>query len=188
MGSCYQRLTMYPPQYQQRYCDEIVGLGRQGYHVYEMGMHFNVTKKTLYNWAKKHPEFAVAFDTAVQYSKAYYQCLLRENSLNRDLNPHAFKFHFKFFNEFKEDANVKMPMGFAKMSAGDQCRAVMQELENGELSAAEAEKLINLIKVGLSVEQEVELAPMLEKLTAAVAAIISGDMDGAKKEIHSEGH
>lgn len=51
-----------PTDYDPKYCDLILELGREGKSKAQMAAHIGITRKTIENWADRHPEFREALD------------------------------------------------------------------------------------------------------------------------------
>lgn len=59
--------------YNERMCDIVIAAGREGKSENQMAVACNVTKNSLRNWAKSHPEFAYAFALARQLSLSWWE-------------------------------------------------------------------------------------------------------------------
>ena len=62
-----------PTDYRPEYCDQIIALGKRGMSKAQMAREFNVTRDTLDNWAKAHPEFLASFTHARDLSLAQWE-------------------------------------------------------------------------------------------------------------------
>jgi len=62
-----------PSAYDASYCDQIEEWGDQGKSVVWMASQLRVTRDTLYEWAKVHPEFSDAFTQARLNCQAWWE-------------------------------------------------------------------------------------------------------------------
>lgn len=52
---------------------EVIELGKQGKSKAQMARHFDVSRDTIYEWAKSHPEFSDALTRAMDYAEAVWE-------------------------------------------------------------------------------------------------------------------
>lgn len=62
-----------PTDYDKKYCEMVIELGRQGKSVAQMAAALDICKKTIYNWSDEHPEFLHALTRARDYSQAWWE-------------------------------------------------------------------------------------------------------------------
>ena len=67
-----------PTEYHEAHCDAVLELGRIGMEVVEISVRFGVLKNTLYDWCRKHEDFARAFARAREACEAYHTAIIRE--------------------------------------------------------------------------------------------------------------
>jgi hypothetical protein len=53
-----------PSKYEERFCDELEAFMAQGYSATAFAGHIGVSRSTIDNWAKEHPEFLEALNRA----------------------------------------------------------------------------------------------------------------------------
>lgn len=61
-----------------------------------------VTRKTIYNWASEHPEFAEAIQAAKEASLVYWEDLA-EQAIRGEIAGNASIFNFQMKNRFRDD-------------------------------------------------------------------------------------
>lgn len=62
-----------PTDYREEFCEQIIAFGKQGFSLCEMASEFEVIPETLYEWAKKYPEFTVSFARARRESQTWWE-------------------------------------------------------------------------------------------------------------------
>lgn len=62
-----------PSAYQASFCDRVEELGRQGRSFVQIAVELGVTRQTLHNWARRHPEFFDALTRAKECALAYWE-------------------------------------------------------------------------------------------------------------------
>jgi len=55
-------------KYREEYNDQIIELGKKGFHVHEMAAHFNVHRDSIYEWSRVYPDFKKSFEIAKSMS------------------------------------------------------------------------------------------------------------------------
>lgn len=61
-----------PSEYRPEYCERVIELGKDGKLPAQMASALSVTKQTLHEWAKVHPEFSDAFGEARAHAEAWH--------------------------------------------------------------------------------------------------------------------
>lgn len=61
-----------PTDYREEYCDRVIQLGVDGKLPAQMAAALDVTKQTLHEWARVHPEFSYAFDRARVHAESWH--------------------------------------------------------------------------------------------------------------------
>lgn len=62
-----------PSEYDATYCEKVIDLGKQGKSKTQMAAELGVTKTTLDNWVRQHPEFLGAMEIASTHSQAWWE-------------------------------------------------------------------------------------------------------------------
>lgn len=75
-----------PSKYQPEYAEKIIELMRDGCSIKEAAYSWGIARSTIYEWAKKNPEFAEAVELGVEFSEGYWEQHGRKNLYNKDFN------------------------------------------------------------------------------------------------------
>ena len=77
--------------------------GEQGYTKTQIAAKFGITRRTLYQWVDKHPEFQEAMELSETLAQAFNEALLHEIAVGTypDAKPAAFIFKMK--SQHKQD-------------------------------------------------------------------------------------
>tara|TARA_R110000868_G_scaffold116596_1_gene310189 strand:+ start:136 stop:585 length:450 start_codon:yes stop_codon:yes gene_type:complete len=67
-----------PSKYTADAPERIVQYGKQGMCMAEMACEFDVTRETLYEWARVHPEFSDSLERAQEASESYWAGEIRK--------------------------------------------------------------------------------------------------------------
>ena len=62
-----------PSAYDPAFCDQVEEMGKQGRSFVQIAVKLGVTRQTLHNWAKRHPEFFDALTRARESALAYWE-------------------------------------------------------------------------------------------------------------------
>lgn len=68
-----------PTDYEEKYCAEVIELGRQGKSITQISALLNVSKQTIYNWEKQFPDFLDATTRARELAQAWWEDQGQEN-------------------------------------------------------------------------------------------------------------
>jgi transposase-like protein len=89
-----------PTKYDPAYCDEAIEImGRQGKSVVQFARHLEVSRMTIYQWAKDYPEFSDTLTHARDWSEAFWEDKYVEFMTDRNVNAPLVKLYFA--NRFK---------------------------------------------------------------------------------------
>lgn len=83
-----------PEQYREEYCEDIVEFMAEGKSVTQWAARVGVLRCTVYEWAKRHPEFATALSLGKQAAEAIWQDRLEGMMFNKDVNSPLVKLYF----------------------------------------------------------------------------------------------
>lgn len=96
-----------PSDYDPSYCDVVIELGAQGKVTAQIGAAIGVTKQTLHEWARVHPEFSDAFDLARQNAEAWHLEKATETAIgDRQGNAGMAKFLLSAAFGYREGSDV----------------------------------------------------------------------------------
>lgn len=68
-----------PTKYDPAFCDTVVELGKEGAGKAEIATELGVTRETVTEWTKAHPEFSAAVQYAHECSLAWWEQQARKN-------------------------------------------------------------------------------------------------------------
>lgn len=75
-----KRIRGWDGKYKPEYCESLIYHMGRGFDFETFTVEVNVAVCTLYEWIKKHPEFAIAYEVARAAHKMFYQRLLIRNA------------------------------------------------------------------------------------------------------------
>ena len=67
-----------PTKYPKDACERIIEYGKQGMCMAEMASEFEVTRETLYEWARVHDDFSDSLTCAQELSEGYWARQIRD--------------------------------------------------------------------------------------------------------------
>lgn len=121
-----------PSKYDPAFCDVVIELGEQGKSHAQMARTLRVSKVTMLEWTKKHPDFLNALKEADSYSQAWWEDQGQLGmAMGRDFNATAFIFQVK--NRFKDDYSDKIEV---KHDATAAFAKIWQAVGTGKLEGA----------------------------------------------------
>jgi len=62
-----------PTDYRPEYCQAVIDWGKEGHSIVWMSSQLEVTRETLYEWARTHKEFSDALTLAREHSQAWWE-------------------------------------------------------------------------------------------------------------------
>src|SRR5262245_37193571 len=82
-----------PTLYWDGYCQQAIDLGREGCSRTEIAAEFGVSRETIGNWEKRHPEFMDAMRYAKQAEMAWWERQGRRGiNMGKEFNAAAYCF------------------------------------------------------------------------------------------------
>lgn len=115
-----------PAKYKPEYCDLIVAYAAEGASFTEFCAEIGVSRQTLHNWKKAHPEFLDAYTRAELVGQAHWERKLRtELMIDRNANPALVKLYFA--NRFNWHDKQELDHG-----AQDSMKDMFQSIANGK--------------------------------------------------------
>lgn len=103
-----------PTDYRPEFCEKAIELGTEGKSYAQMAAVFGVARKTIYEWAKVHPEFsdaiACARDLALAWWEDQAQSGLWETPEGQRLNPQLWSRSMaaRFPDDYREKQGVEL--------------------------------------------------------------------------------
>lgn len=106
-----------PTDYRPEMCETVIACGREGKSKAEIAAALDVTRETIYEWAKRHPDFSDALHRAHDLSLAWWEeksrtGLEKGSSFNAALWKQAVSGRFPL-EPYRERAEVSGPGGGA---------------------------------------------------------------------------
>lgn len=90
-----------PPKYSPEICEDVLEYMRQGDSKIGVAAKLDISRETLYAWAKEHKEFSDTIKRGVDLAQAYWEDLGKELVLARQGNATAWIYNMKC--RFRED-------------------------------------------------------------------------------------
>lgn len=98
-----------PSEYKPEYCETVILLGRDGKLPAQMAANIGVTKQTLHEWARVHPEFTDAFAIARGNAEAWHLEKATETAIGtRGGNAPMAKFLLSAAFGYRETSGVEL--------------------------------------------------------------------------------
>lgn len=90
-----------PSSYREEYCKRVIELGREGCGKAEIALELGITRETLDEWARVHPDFSDAVTCARGVSAGWWEAQGRKGIWSRDFNANAYR--LQVMNRFPAD-------------------------------------------------------------------------------------
>lgn len=97
-----------PPDYCPAMCDMVLEFMSEGASVVECARHLKVCRDTIYDWMKKHPDFAKAVKTGRDWSEARNAEIIRMIALGQipKANMEAYKMYMRNTTDWDKNVNT----------------------------------------------------------------------------------
>ena len=97
-----------PSGYRDEFCEIIEDMGREGKSVAQMAARLDVSKETVYQWVKAHPEFSDAFTRARTFSQAWWEAKGQDAIGDRNFNANLYKLSLaaRFRDDYTERKEI----------------------------------------------------------------------------------
>lgn len=130
--------------YDEKYCKQIIDLGKQGCTIQEMAEYFDISVDTLYRWAKEYEEFGHAKDKALDYQIGYLVRVGRQSLNNREFNSRT---HEIILNNAYYQSNLRSLKKLIRSTDDPvkQCMHVLEAVLDGSITQARAEQINSMI-------------------------------------------
>lgn len=136
--------------YDVKYCDRIIELGKQGLTIQEMAMDLDIAVDTLYKWAAANPDFAEAKTRALDYSLGRLARTGRDALYTRDFNSRTHELLFQNAQHCASYRSLKAELKLTEDPV-EKCFIILNGMLDGSIYAVRAESMINLILSTVSV-------------------------------------
>lgn len=156
------RPTLYKPQF----CDEVILLGQKGYCCYRMAEALGVSRHTLFDWKKQHPEWKIAFQLAGDYTKAWLSRKMIENLDNKNFQGRMMEFVLHFVAFPVEYDSAEIPGLAEAKTIKEQSDAVIAALGNQIISAKQASDTMDVILKAVTAVEKTDTQERVDALEA----------------------
>jgi len=76
-----------PTLYDESLCEKALELFGKGLSVVQVAAEFNVSRDTIYEWAKVHPEFSDTLSTGIAKAEAFWETILQGGASGANEQP-----------------------------------------------------------------------------------------------------
>lgn len=150
-------------------CIEIIDMFAEGKTSSQFCARHNISDNTLHRWLDTYPMFADAWLVANEKAKAYYESLINDHLIEEykgpKLNMQAIQLIYR--TRFEMPQNRIVRLGLTKRTAEEKLESICEAVENGKLTADEAQKLATLVESTIKAKEHEELVKRLEQLEQA---------------------
>lgn len=97
-----------PTAYDPSHCETVIELGKAGKSLVQMAAHFDVTRETIYEWARVHPQFSDALSRAKTHSQDWWENAGQTGMLGGQFNNGVWNkvMSCRFREDYSEPKNV----------------------------------------------------------------------------------
>jgi len=155
-----------PTDYKPEFDDKIIELAKKNWSMWEIAAEFEVAYKTMWCWTEKQDSFRNAYARAKTIQTGGILKEIRENADNRNYNHNCPNMRLKYEAGFLEQPKVRIK-GISKGSHSDKANKVLDEIEEGNLTADDASKMTNVVATIAKIDEVTELRDKVEKLEEA---------------------
>ena len=103
-----------PTKYRKKHCNEVIATMTKGQSLTAFCAEINVDKDTVYQWAKKHPEFTDALKTAQRNCQAFWEKMLQATAMGKmpgaSLGAQIFWLKNRFPNDWRDKIEQEVTM------------------------------------------------------------------------------
>lgn len=156
--------------YKTEMCEQLIQYGEEGLTKVEVASKWNITRETIYEWERVHPEFAEAVEKYEEKLKAWIHKKIRDGLMDNGtirLNGHALNTYLwlvlrESVNSI-HSANIKLPPQFSdpKISLDDKQRIIDEALSNKKITGAQYEILLKSLQAQADRKEAIEIKRLL---------------------------
>lgn len=157
-------LTMYDPSM----CEEIVEMGKQGCHDYQIASRLGISRCSLWRWTKKFPEFKQALQEARSHATAYIIDITLGNLTSRDFQSRAAEMLLKVHRDVEQAQACQLPELKTAPTLAAKAHVIIDALADQRVDAENARLMMESIRSAVIIEQEIEVIPALKNLEAQI--------------------
>lgn len=114
------------PMYKPEYCAMLIEHMREGLAFRTFGAIAGVTRKTLYEWVDRYPEFAEAKDLAFLHSQLCYERILAGKARGdikyklADMSATVFALKTRFKDDYSEKAEMEITVSKIQIDSAEE--------------------------------------------------------------------
>lgn len=161
------RPTKYDPEFHPL---EVIELGKQGYFKVEIAQEWDVDCSTIDEWARKHPEFSLAYKRACQFRASWLMKQAKKglhNEKGSSFNAIAWSMMMRYDGQNTDERTVKLPELADCKTFLEMSHCLVKAFGDGRLTPKEANTLADLISKGIRVDEVTDLRVKLEAIELA---------------------
>lgn len=172
-------MTGRPTKYKPEYDEEIIKYAKEGeapancLTVEKFADHFDVVVSTLYEWSHENPSFSKAFKRAMEIARnRFVDFGLNHLILNKESHFFEKTYNTILRNKFgyEDKTFVHLPHIAKAKGIVRKAEMVLESLLAGTISLEDTDRLMNIFKNAINVENEAELRPIVEQLQEELEA------------------
>lgn len=166
-------------KYRKTWPAELINCLAQGHSYATFCSDKEISEQGFYDFLDKHPEFNEAYATGKMKNKKWMENIARDHMSvgeeDNKLNTTLWSMLMRNRHDLTEHRKVKIPgISRAKSSKG-KMKKIMEQVQAGKLTAAEALQLANLIETDAIVFEKTELIKRVEQIENATATGVKDD-------------
>ena len=159
-------------KYRPEYDIQIIELMEQGLTTAECCARFKITPKTIYNWENEFPDFKEAYAIARTIGLSFYL----EKMRNGIFTDKEVTFNFKAC-QFMINRQFGARFGdiLGKNNYDEVAAAIVQKLDNDEISYESATDWLTLIEKSSKIYLETKLIPLVKEINTKMSEMENDD-------------
>lgn len=150
-------------------CRQLIEMFAEGKTAEQFCALHSISENTWNRWLDTYPIFLDAFCVANQKAKAYYNNLINNYLVQEHegpkLNMQAINFIYRVRFQMPQNRIVKLAL--TKRTAAEKLESICEAVEQGRLTADEAQKLASLVDSTIKAQEHEELKQRLDELEQA---------------------
>lgn len=123
----------------------------------------HICEKTFFNWVNAHPEFMAAYDIAKAKARSWLEEIARTSLTSPHFQATVWSMMMRTRCRMSEHRTVQLDFTKCK-SATEKMKVLEKEINEGNLTTAEAKHLAEFIKCGAEVHEKTEIAKQVDEL------------------------
>jgi transposase len=122
-----------PSKYKKEYCSKAIELFSEGKSVIQIAAELNISRDTIYEWQKSHPEFFDSIKKGMAKSEAYWEHLLQGGAAGLvNINAAALIFllknRFQWRDRIEQNIDMKGDMNITSLTPEERDSEIMSLL------------------------------------------------------------